>query len=339
MARQLKLTWMADLKLEADLSALSVVCEVESIPFGRIDLKESQYNGARVGDALIHELVEDYKQGMLNGDTFPRIVVRQGPSGFIVLSGNQRTAAIATLIEEQVLPQTVSLEAYVVQTTDQLLLEIIARSGNVGHGGRSSKDERIAHAVYSVRKLGMQTADAAKIFNIAHTTVGTHVRAELKRYELAAAGVDTSQLPNATVDAIGRANDPPIELKLAHLTVQHRPSAERLKQVSAGIRKSRSHAGRLQKVKTFEKELVQEAHRSQKRTHQSNGASKIPQRPRRDRLIRDLRKLTEWLDGGMGGEAFRSLGDCQAADPEDRKVIRDLWGRLDLRMKVILKGK
>ena len=171
---QLNLTWMADLKLESDLRAMGVVFEIRSILFSQLDLHTSRNNGARIGDPVIAHLVADYKVGMMNGDTFPRIVVHQGKAGFVILGGNQRCQAIQGLVSDGLVSKKLAIEVYVVDTTDKLLLEIIARAGNVGHGGRSGMEERLAHAVYSVRTLGMQQKDAAKIFMVADGTISHH---------------------------------------------------------------------------------------------------------------------------------------------------------------------
>jgi len=157
MAGFLKLSCCDDLQLESHLRALSVSQAVRTIKFSQLDLKESQYNGARIEDPIVRFLVEDYKTGMENGDTFPRIAVYEDKKGtYVILSGNQRSVSIDELIKEGKISKLLTLEVYVVDTADPLLREVIARSANVSHGGRSSRDERLAHAIYSVRKLGMR---------------------------------------------------------------------------------------------------------------------------------------------------------------------------------------
>lgn len=340
MATQLKLTWMDDLKAESDLRRMAVIFEVVTISFSEIDLKESQYNGARFGDAIIETLVDDYTQGMVNGDTFPRIVVYQSPSGYVVASGNQRCETIARLIRAKRLPKSLSIEAYVVDTTDQFLLEIIARAGNVGHGGRSEKAERTHNALHCIQRLGMSIVDASRTFNIATTTIQLHIRAEKKQNELADEGIDTTRVPRGTLNAIAKIGDSNLETKLGHLVVQHGPSLSRVDQVAKSVKKAKSHAARIAKIKEFERELTQQEHR-ENRGHvaKTNGRSKVPRRPRRDRIIGDLTKLANWLDSGLQGEPFFSLSDFQIADEEDRKVVRNAWNRIEVRMKKLIRTK
>lgn len=334
MATQLKLTWMDDLKAEHDLRSMSVSFEVRTIPFSKIDLKESQYNGARLGDPIIRHLVEDYTTGMRNGDTFPRLVVCEGKAGFVILWGNQRAATMQELIKLGELPKTLKIEVYVAATSDRLLLEIIARSGNVGHGGRSSFDERLFHAIYSVRSLGMRAKDAGRLFMVSDTTIRLHIRTDKERDEMAEAGVNLANVPNSSVEPLAAINDDSIKVKLGHLVAQHSPAGKRVKQAVSAIRKARSQSARLQHVKDLEKELADESHRSTAK--QNNGASrKVPRRPRRDRIIRELTNLANYLDKGMDGEAFTKLADFQVSGVADEKAICGLWDRIQFRMKMI----
>lgn len=339
MATYLKLRWMDDLKAESDLRSMSVAFDIQTIPFAKIDLKESQYNGARLGDPIVSHLVDDYMIAMRNGDTFPRPVVYQAKSGIVILSGNQRCAAVKALIDAGDLHKTTKVDVYVADTSDKLLLEIIARSGNVGHGGRSDKEERVAHAVYSVRVLGMRAQDAAKIFIMAPTTVAAHIRSDKEREELAAAGVDLSAIPNSSVEPLAKIADSNVKLKVAQLVSQHNPGGEKVRQVAGAIRKARSQSARLGHVKSLEKELSEAVHRSGVKQRSGNGQRKVPKRPRRDRLIREMGTLADYLDMGMDGQGFTALGDFQIASETDETTIRELHGRIDFRMKMILKAR
>jgi hypothetical protein len=225
----MKLSWCPDLTAESNLRRLGVVFDVGNVAFSKLDLKESQVNGARLGDPLVQSLISDYRQGMLNGDTFPRIVVHPGKAGWIILSGNQRTAAVEKLVKEGELPKDPQIECYKLDECDKLLREIIARSANVVHGGRAEYDERLAHAVYCCRALGMSPADAAKTFCVGKDGIIKNMRAEKERDSLMRSGVDASRLPITTLDAISKLPfDTNAKQQVAILTVDvQRITAER----------------------------------------------------------------------------------------------------------------
>jgi hypothetical protein len=339
-AKQLKPTWCDDLKAESDLRRLGVPFEKTSIKFSDIDLKESQVNGARLEDSIIATLVDDYMQGFRNGDNFPRPIVHKTATGYVILSGNQRSESIRRLIEAGEIAKTFQMEVYLVDTTDPLLLEIIARSGNVAHGGRSSKEERMSHAVYSVRKLGMRSADAAKIYNVSATNINMHIRAEDERRSLAESGIDTSRVANAALEPLARLKfDEPAKKKLGSVISQYVPTAERVRQVVGVMAKAKTTADRFQQVKELERELSAAFHSNGNGKHHANGNghSKAPLRPRRDKLVSILTRLANFLDSENDGQGFTSLDELQVASAADIELINKLWKRLSYRMKVVLK--
>ncbi len=339
MAMKLKLSWMADLITEAILRRLRVAFEVEIVRFPRIDMKESQLNGARAGDPIIRKLVDDYKTAMENGDAFPRVVGYEGASGFVLLGGNQRCQAIRELIDEGKVAEKAQVEVYVVATTDKFLLDIICRSNNTGHGGRSDREERIANAMHCITVNGMRVADAAKIFVVSSSAIDNRVRAERVRKTLAKEGIVTDGVPILTLAELAKVPDDNVKRNMGHLLATHNPTGDRVKQVVGVLKKAGSQAERLRKVKAFGKELAEEAHRVGPSKSQSASHQAVPRRPRRDELIRRLRQLANFLDQGMDGQAFTCLTDLQIASDSDEAVIRGEWERLQFRMKLILKKK
>lgn len=340
----LKLEWMADLKAEQDLQQLHIRYDVVPIPVSQIDFVDSQHNGARLGDPIVKSLVEDYKSAMLNGDVFPRIVAHKTPSGYVVLGGNQRCQAVRELQADGFVSAKATVEAYVLDTQDKFLLEQVARSGNVGHGGRSEKEERLAHAVYCVQSLGMRVSDAAKLFNVSCASINLHIRADKERRDLGGEGVDATRLTMTQLDALARLEDFGLKKKVAVLAGQHGVTAERLKQCVNSVKQGRSAAGRIKPIKDLEKELVESAHRANAngrspRTRQPLERSKVPARPRRDTIIRKLTQLANFLDCEMDGAGFSSLADLQVSGESDEATIREQWGRIKFRMTMILENK
>jgi len=331
----MKLSWCPDLTAESNLRRLGVVFDVGTVAFSKLDLKESQVNGARLGDPLVASLIGDYRQGMLNGDTFPRIVVHPGKAGWVILSGNQRTAAVEKLIKEGELPKDPQIECYKLDECDKLLREIIARSFNAMHGGRAEFDERLSHAVYCCRALGMSPNDAAKSFCVSSVSINQHIRAEKERDSLMRSGVDASRLTIAALDAITKLPfDTNAKQQVAALTVQHNVPAERVKAVVAGLKSAKTQCERTAKVKEFEKELSAQA-RATAKPVSKNGTSKAPSRPRRDKCLRLLESLVEFFEKGNDGGPFVSLDQLQFSGDADNARLKTLVGRLQLRWNVL----
>lgn len=335
----LKLSFYSDNKAESDLRRMAVLYSVVTIPFSKIDLKESQVNGARLNDAIRHHKVEDYMQGFRNGDTFPRIVVHKTPTGYVILSGNQRSEAIRRLIAAGELPKNVEMEVYLVETKDKLLLEIIARSANANHGEGDTKEERIQQAMYCVRTLGMAVKDASKAFTVAASSITGNLRAEEVRSQLQRAGIDAHKVANSALEPLAKLDfDSSAQVKLGALAVMHQPIAERVKQVVAKVKKQSTPQSRAAVVKEFEKELTEEVHA--RNGYAKNGhttVSKVPQRPRREKLVTLLTRLTNFLESENDGEPFTALEQLQVTTKVDREHVTDLAKRLRYRLGVIIK--
>lgn len=336
----LKLTWYDDLKLESDLKRMAIVATKITIPFSKLDLKESQVNGARLNDAIVNHKVEDYMQGYRNGDTFPRPAVHKTPTGYVILSGNQRCEALRRLIAEGDLPKTVEIEVYLIDTKDKLLLEIVARSANVAHGEGTTKEERIQHAMYCVQRLGMAVTDAAKAFECAETTVNQHIQAEKMRTKLQKAGVNAHRMTNAALVPLAKLDyDESAQVKIGTLAAQHNATGERIRQVATAVAKQTTPHGRLQKIREFEKELAAEAHASTNgHAHRETvEQSKVPLRPRRDKFISLLTRLVNFLETENAGEPFGSLAELQVTTQADIARVQDLAKRLRYRMGAAVK--
>jgi hypothetical protein len=331
----MKLSWCADLAAESNLRRLGVVFEVGKVPFSKLDLKESRVNGARLRDPIIKELVEDYRQMMLNGDIFPMPVVHPGKAGWIILSGVQRTAAVEKLIQSGDVAKDPQIECYRLEECGQLLREIIARSFNAFHGERIGYSDRLQHAVYCCRALGMSASDAAKVFGLTVSSITLHVRAEKERDALMRSGVDATALPATTLGQIAKLPfDTNAKQQIAILTVQHNVPSERVKTVVDKLKTAKTQQARTAQVKAFEKELADQA-RATAKPKTSNGQSKAPSRPRRDKVLSLCERLVEFLEHGNDGESFTTLDQLQFSGEADTARMKTLVGRLTLRWNVL----
>jgi hypothetical protein len=336
MSRILNPTWYDDLKGESDMRRMAVVANKVTIQFSKINLKESQVNGARLGDALLPHRVEDYMQGFRNGDTFPRPIVHKTPSGYVILSGNQRCEALRRLIAEGDLPKSLEIDVYLVDTNDALLLDALAVSANAAHGEGLSKEERLQHAVDFVRRRGMAVKDAAALLIVSESSIRTHIRAEEVRTELQRAGINTDRVANSVLVPLAKLEyDQSAQVKLGSLVAQHNPSAERTKQVVATVARQTTAPARLQKIKTWEKELAAEAHTSN--GHSLPERSRVPHRPRREKFFKLIGGLVNFLESENAGEPFTSFEDMQITSQSDTDRAMTLSKKARYRLGVIVK--
>ena len=334
---KIQLNWGDDLKAESDFIAMGVPFSKITIHFDEIDLASSKHNGARF-QAVRRDLIDDYKIGLLNGDRFPRPAVHEIPGRlYYVDSGVQRTCSVDELIKEGHVDKNPPIDVYLIDTEESMILEAIARSGNVSHGGRSTIQERAAHAVYMHMHHGMSAQTASKLFMVSESTIQTNTQAESNRKMLSENGIRADHVPIRSLAALDKIDfDEGLKLKVGTLVAQHSPSGERVKLATDKLRKCKSDFARRATLKEWEKELSQESQRATPKNHPV--LRKAIDRPRRDRLFRDLQKLTEWLEAGNEGEAFANIGQLQIVSNDDFVALRGLWERLRFRLDGIVRG-
>lgn len=336
----LKLKWIPDLVLEEDLRSLNVTWNLATIRMTEIDIAKSKVNGARCAQSLLPAVIEDYAQAMKNGDAFPRLTVyRDLGSAYVILSGNQRRGAMQKLIDEKEIEKDPSIEVYVVDTSEKMELEAIARSGNVHHGERATKDDRIAHAVHMVRTYGMRSEDASQLFRVAVVTINQHVRAEQMRKNLGEYGINADTIPTGTLDVLTKVKDEKVVKKIGQLVAQHLPPAKDVMQTVNRIDRAKSEESRLQIVKDMEKSLAQAASQSRNKAKLKAAAPKAILRPRREKVMNCLTRLADFLDFNNSGEGFSSLAELQVTTAQDTKEVQKLWQRIAMRMAIILKHR
>lgn len=331
----LKLSWLPDLQAEAALTRIGIGYTEEEVPFSKIDLKESQVNGARIAAPLLPDVIEDYANAIAAGDAFPKIVVTKIPTGYLILWGNQRTAAIASLIEAGKLPKNVKLPVYLTEPLDQLYREVVARSGNVTHGARASQNERLLHAIHCVRSLGMNPNEAARAFNVTRQLIQRYIKVEETRKQLQRAGVPhTERIHAATLYKISQLHfDEKAQHRVAHLTGQHGPSAERVATLVSALKAAKTDRARLSLVQAFERELAATA-RAANPSKNGKGCPTLD-RPRRREFLNALTRLVRFLEQGNAGESFTSAEQLQLVGEEDLATAKSLAGKVVYRLKVL----
>jgi hypothetical protein len=178
------------------------------------------------------------------------------------------------------------------------------------------------------------------LFVVSEGCISGQIRTDKTRRELAENGIDTADVPASTIEMVSKlGQDDSVFLKMGKLVAQHIPTAERVGQMVARINKAKSEDARLGLVKTFEKDLSEDARAYGNKKQAKLIAPKAPLRPRRDRVISELTRLADFLDHGKSGEGFGDLTELQVVGVSDKKLINELWQRLERRMSLILKDR
>jgi hypothetical protein len=309
--------WRPDPDAESVLNYVCVEFEERTIPIEQIDWNESANNCARMLNPLNEEKIEDYATCMKGGDIFPSVVVEQTKVGYVILGGNQRLNAAKRI-------KASSANAYVVRGITSSQRECLIRSLNARHGWGTSKEERIQHALFLVVEQGVSARDAAKLMVVSDASLHRHIRAKEARVSLAKAGIDTSGLSMSHFDALEKVQDEDMQAEIARIASSRGVSSESLKGVVDSVCSSKSRAAMASKIKEWSKELAPVV----------SGKTKAMSSPRRDKFMRLLTSMNEFLERGNAGTGFSNLDELQCTSMDSDRV-KMLSAKILIRLKTI----
>jgi hypothetical protein len=317
--------WRSDPDAETilrDIAKLPYIVEVISLD--DIDWSESANNCARLTDPLNAEKIDDYACGFIRGDVFPRIVVEmhKKKNKYIILGGNQRSAALRSIDESSL------IECYVVDPLTSDERELVIRSLNSRHGWGSTKEERVAHAVFLVRKYGMHVDTVARAMAVGSSTINKHIRAEDEKARLAKNGIDPSGISSKALGSLVSIADETLRNAVAKASIETKSTGDKTAELSAIVAKAKSKASASAAIAEFRKAavIVDDI--------KKNRASGI-KKPRRDKVLSMLTSLCDFLERGNDGQAFSTLDELSCSKEYDLDNIRVLTAKITSRLQCI----
>lgn len=196
-----KIRWTDDLTALPCFKDFGVDFEVQTVSLVDIDEEASRQNHARiVGKPVDDELVEEYALAMENGDSFPRIVLFKNGRKYVTAGGNHRREAAK-------LKGLTEIEAYVLDTKDEIVRDLLPRALNRRGGRRTGKEEATEHAIYAISKYGYSNRQAASQFGISEKSLQRRVTINDVRRTLADLNVDTSKMADEQVRQLSTLSD------------------------------------------------------------------------------------------------------------------------------------
>lgn len=315
--------WREDPDAITILQMVNAGFERQTICFIDIDNVASANNCARMGNPISDEKVEEYAASMRRGDVFPMIVVERSKKGFVVLGGNQRLSA-AKLFGIS------SCRAYVVNPLSDNHRQAVIRSLNARHGWGTEKTERIDHGVYLVRTCGFTAFDAARLMSVSDFAIQSRLRAEDLRVELSSEGITANKMSVKALLALDKISDEDAKKQVAKTAIAASVSADKINDVANAICSAKGKAKKSEIVKEWIKQV---GYLSAEK--QSDGCVKPIRNPRRDKFLKMLDGLVDFLDKGNEGSGFSTLGEIGCTEARDGDAVRLMTAKLNARLKLI----
>jgi len=313
-----------------DPDAERILRDIAKLPFQRdiislsdIDWSESANNCARLTDPFNHEKIEDYATCMRAGDAFPCIVVERHKRGkYVILGGNQRTAAVKSI------DANAAVECYVVDPLTSGERELVIRSLNSRHGWGSTKEDRVEHAVFLVRKYGMHIESVARAMVVSEKAIYQRIAAEEERTRLAKNGIDASKLAIRALCALVAVPDECMRSHAAKAAIETNSTSLATAELASTVGKAKSKAAAVAAISDFKKAANAVVEIKKDR------GGKI-KKPRREKLLNSLTSLADFLERGNSGDAFSTLDELSCSVEHDLDNIRVLTAKITTRLRCI----
>lgn len=325
--------WASDPAAESRVKRLGGTMTVlKGIPLKEIDIHGSRANNARLDTPFKEELAFEYGISMEQGDRFPYPILRRKPKDkfkYAVLSGNHRVGA-AEILHADV------IDAYILESTDEQVLELVCRSANRWTGDRQTRDEAIEHAREMMTRFGFPATHMAKVFGINEKSLHNALRAEAIRDLLEKNLVDASGVPRNTLLQLSPIDNNEEVLRQAGLTIiRNKMTIDQAKKMSQDIQAARDERGCLQAIAKWQATLDEQRPKagpgSRVRANKTDPRAK---------LLKLFNNTIDFLDrGGPGRKAFMSLSQLRITTPEDKKAVLAKFRELRACLKRCVDGE
>jgi predicted transcriptional regulator len=246
----MKVKWTTDHQAESMMNQFGVDFTVKTVDTSDIDWKASKANGARLHSELDQNLVADYKSAMENGDEFPMIVLlkRRREPGLLILGGNHRANSVVEVGDK-------TLKAYLIESDDTAVVEILPRVLNRMHGKRQDRETAMEHAIYAIEHFGYEQKQAAKLFGLTRQALSSEILSRTAKTELEKKGIDCRPIAKTTLKNIGRINNENVQMAAARIIAGQKLGVVAADEIIEEVRKNKTEATQMAVIADWEKRM------------------------------------------------------------------------------------
>jgi hypothetical protein len=270
--------------------------------------------GSKLDDNQVLQIAE----AMAQPDTPIPMIVLQKPlrGNYFVCSGNHRFGG-----HRLALPQASTIDAYVVQIKDPLLLDIYCRVVNAWESGLGfSREERVMNARWLIENQSMKVAEAAALFNIKPNWIYQENSAAEVKKTLEGLGFSTNGLAKSTLRRLAAVSSNANVLReTTKLLLSHHVKGDEAYQVIEDVRRQSTELQQLRELArwedTFQKRLDSK-HRADDRSKGAKVRISATVRQTALRYISGLARLLEKHD---------TLEKLQISDAADLAILFRDW--------------
>lgn len=302
------------------------------VPWDEINVRKGLTNQARIDEAVVPELSNDYQGKYESGLEAPPLVLgKKGTTKLYPLDGNQRidgcqkamaAMRVANLETYQRIYKK-GHDAYVVHSDDQQVLDRLCYFfNNMVNGRRLSRTECLVHAVSLVRKYGEKCSAAARMAGLRDVEVSQAVQLAEARDVLGAAKVRltptfTDQHLRSLLTLRNLGED--VFCKAAQAVADTGVTSGQAMDLSSKVKKAKNHADKLAVIAEFESSDSAVVRRAETRGGTIKRLRPTPRSNFRMHTEKLRNLLSDYGDSkaallppGNGSKEFRELYDMAA---------------------------
>lgn len=297
----------------------------EKVPLDHIDVDDATKENIRLTVALNEDRVLTYGIELENGAEFPAIVlwpIPKKPGYYVVVNGLHRLEAFRLHIKLR--PAT---DAYVIDSTDLLLLDRLRRTINVIEGEPLNRDQRIEHALHLVERQHSMS-DAARLLaiplkalQVAQAVV--KLRPRLEHHGVRMGDLNLSQSAYVYISSIPRDKHAAL---VATLAKEARMASDDVRLLASEVRAAADDAAAEEVIARWQEKYADTIARAQKGTIRPPGS---PIR-RLDQYLMRAQRIMEPAQKGIQTLSRRELDDMI---PRLRRCIAELTETLNQLLK------
>ncbi len=294
---------------------------VENIPIEDIDEKKGLRNQARLDIPLDEEYAKTFIPLYKENPCIVTALVLTRPSAkarWIPVDGNHRLKGAKEA-------KCIHVDAYVFETTDQLIADRVTWSfNNQVNGKRLSNEECKQHAITFVRKYGAAVKEAAEQWGIVYATLKGLLIVEKVKDILNEARIDHRHVSGQALDAIS----PLLNLgedvlcQAAKVVASNGLGSKQAQEITSKVKAARTHEAKLQVIKDFARLPETLATKAETRGGRIQRPKKLPRDVLEELIVNGNLFLEKWEDDALRPPQFKMKKAREAVTDYVNRLIR-----------------
>ncbi len=294
---------------------------LEYVAYSDIDEKKGLHNQARLDVPLDEEYARSFIPSYKEKPCIVPALVLTRPSTrakWVPCDGNHR-------LKGGKLAGLTGSDAYVFETTDQLIVDRVTWSfNNQVNGKRLTNEECKQHAITFVRKYGASVKEAAEQWGIIYATLKGLLIVENIKDILNEAKIDHRHVAGQTLDSLS----PLINLgedvlcKAAKIIATNGLGVKQAQEIVTKVKVARTHEQKLQVIEDFSKLPETLATKAETRGGRIQRPKRLPRDVLEDLIVNGNIFLEKWEDDALRPPQFKMRKAREAVTDYVNRLIR-----------------